>query len=133
MRNYMMQVQMNGMMQMGQPMQNMNNWGMMHEADSAGSSEEQNNSQESSEEKDDEQLVGHQDTGGPGGIPQVVRGAQDADEGAGGGPEAAASDHPAGRGQEEGVQAREDDEGVKGQAREHGRSVAHVGEAAQAD
>merc|ERR1712213_231774 len=37
---------------MGQPMQNMNNWGMMHEADSADSSEEKDNSQESSEEKD---------------------------------------------------------------------------------
>jgi len=61
MRNYMMQqynmgnmhnVQINGMMHMGQPMQNMNNWGMMHEADSADSSEEKDNSQESSEEKD---------------------------------------------------------------------------------
>merc|ERR1711963_986962 len=62
MRNYMMQqynmgnmhnVQINGMMHMGQPMQNMNNWGMMHEADSADSdSVEQSNSEESSEEKD---------------------------------------------------------------------------------
>merc|ERR1711963_1017973 len=108
-------VQMNGMMQvMPNQMMHQNNYNMhgMESEESKESSESEDSRRGGgTRQRHGRPVVGHDQQGGHGGLHEVVRGAQDADEGAGGGPEAAEADHPRGRGEEARAQPREDDEG----------------------